>query len=302
MNAKIFSALLLAALLFFNAQTIRAAFFDWLVVGKNRQTNISGMALVEQAAGRTSFIIVHDNKKKKQSRAAIVTLNGGKQPQFTALEWRGGEFPVDLEAVTKIPGAANGFMAITSAGRVYRLELETASRSLKVVKSFDVPSIPPDGNFEGFSLQRVGGGYLAVWAERGEDAKPATLFWGNFDLSANAFRNVGSIQIKVPYPETNVRHISDVKVDAAGKVFISSAADPGNDGPFTSAVYLAGAFDLTKLPAISFKPESTVSQLFAVENRKIEAFELLPEAVGGMVYGTDDENLGSAIYFSKAKK
>ena len=296
------SAWLVAAFLFLSGKAVYAGFFDWFEIGKNRQTNISGMALIEQTGAQTSFIVVHDNKKKKQARAAVVTIKDDKSSQFSALNWLGSDFPVDLEAVTKIPGAANQFMAITSTGKVYQLELQPASHSLKVIKSFSLPSIPQNGNFEGFALQRAKSGYIAVWAERGEDAKPATLFWSNFDLPTSAFSKVESISVKVPYPKTNVRHISDVKVDAAGKVFISSAADPGNDGPFNSAVYLIGAFDLTKFPAIAFSAEPAANQLFTVENRKIEAFEILPEAIGGMVYGTDDENLGSAIYFNRTAR
>ena len=296
------SALFLSALLFFNGQTIYAGFFDWFEVGKNRQANISGMALIGQTGGQTSFVIVHDNKKKKQARAALLTIADDKSPQFAALDWTGGDIPVDLEAITKIPDAPAGYMAITSGGKVYQLELDGAKKSLKVVKSFNLPSIPQNGNFEGFSLQRAGSSYFAVWAERGEDARPATLFWSVFDLPTGAFSKVDSVAVKVPYPKTNVRHISDVKVDTEGKVFISSAADPGNDGPFNSAVYRIGAFDFSKSTAIAFKAETAANQLFTVENRKIEAFELLPEAVGGMVYGTDDENLGSAIYFSKPNK
>lgn len=300
MNVKIGPAILLAAFLFFSGQAIDA--FDWFEIGKTRQANVSGMALVEQAGGRTSFIIVHDNKKKKQARAGVVTLDAGRSPRFVALDWTGGDFPVDLEAITRIPGAAHGFMAVTSGGRVYQLELDAAKNALRVVKSFSLPSIPADANFEGFTLQRAGDGFLAVWAERGADARPATLFWSAFDLEKSAFTKVDSVAVRVPYPKANVRHISDVKVDDAGRVFISSAADPGNDGPFNSAVYRIGAFDLSKASAITFRPETSATQLFTVENRKIEAFELLADAAGGMVYGTDDENLGAAIYFGRTDK
>jgi len=301
MTARFISVLVLSAALFFNARAVYANYSDWHVIGKDRQANISGMAMIEQTERRTSFIVVHDNKKKKQSRAGIVVIEGEKTSKFTTLDWLGNDVPDDLEAVTKIPEVTNGFMAFTSAGKVYQLELDQKNNSLQVIKSFTVPSIPENGNFEGFSLQRVGNVDLAVWAERGENARPATLFWSNFDLQTNAFTKVSSVSIKVPYPTANVRHISDVKVDPTGKVYISSAADPGDDGPFTSAIYLAGTFEFTNPSTLTFTSPASLNQLFAVGNRKIEAFELLSEA-SGMVYGTDDENLGSAVYLSKPKK
>jgi hypothetical protein len=300
MNARFIFAL--AVFVFFGGQPALADISDWYVIGKDRQTNISGMALVGQTDNRTSFIVVHDNKKKKENRAGIVTIGPDKTSQFESLNWLGSEMPVDLEAITKIPETTHGFMAFSSAGRVYRIELDQPNGSLRVIGSFEVPAIPKNCNFEGFSLAKIGGGYLAVWAERGEDAKPATLFWSNFDLQTNAFTKVDSVSVKVPYPKTNVRHISDLKVATTGKVFISAAADPGNDGPFTSAVYLAGKFEPGKASNFAFTPSAAANQLFSVENRKIEAFELLSEAEGGMVYGTDDENLGSAVYFGKLKK
>jgi len=96
--------------------------------------------------------------------------------------------------------------------------------------------------------------------------------------------------LKVPYSATNTRHISDVKVDPSGAVFITSASDPGNDGPFASAFYCAGTFNLsdTQSPALT--------RLFTFDYHKVEAFEFVPGASGGIAFGTDDENLGAAIY------
>lgn len=298
MNKRLISALLVLTSFLFSGQIASAEYSYWRPVGNNRQVNISGMALIEHTNKQTSFIVVHDNKKKKQARAGLITVNGNTAPKFTALNWLGKDIPVDLEAVTAIPRATNNFMAFTSAGRIYHIELDRNNSSVKVIKSFNAPSIPTNGNFEGFSLQRIGDTYLAVWAERGENNKAATLFWSKFDLQAYAFTQVSSTSIKVPYPNSNVRHISDVKVDESGKVLISSAADPGNDGPFASAVYLAGKFNLNP-SVITFDQAVSLTRLFSVDNRKIEAFEILPEAVGGMVFGTDDENLGSAIYFGR---
>lgn len=302
MNTKIISVVLLfCASFLFGGQTACAENSDWLAVGNDRQSNISGMALVEHNDRQTSFIVVHDNKKKKQSRAGLVTVGSDGQPQSTTLSWLGSEMPLDLEGITKIPDTSDGFMAITSAGKVYHLAFDRNANAVSVIKSFDVPSIPLNGNFEGFALQKIGDAYLAVWAERGEDAKPGTIFWSKFDLPTYAFLQSNSVSVKVPYPVTNVRHISDVKVDEAGKVFISSAADTGNDGPFASAVYLAGKLKSAGAANFTFDQVSQLDKLFSVNNRKIEAFELLPEAAGGMVFGTDDENLGSAIYFGRQK-
>jgi hypothetical protein len=274
---------------------------EWHSIGNSREINISGMALVENNARETVFIVVHDNKKKKQKRAGIIKIANGNKPFYMPLEWLSKDLPVDLEAVTAIKGKPNNFMALTSAGKVYHIELNQNNNSVRVINSFNAPSIPSGSNFEGFTLQKIGDTQIAIWAERGEDTKPATIFWSKFDLNTYTFSKTESTQLKVAFPNTNVRHISDLKADSAGKIYISSAADAGNDGPFASAVYLAGNFILDNSSQITWNQSTELPRIFSIENRKIEAFEIIPGEKEKMVFGTDDENLGSAIYIDWQK-
>lgn len=285
----LFIFLILAASL-----VIKAA--QWHPIGNTRQLNISGMALVENTAQGTIFIVVHDNKKKKERRAGMIKVSQLNPPQYIPLEWLGTDLPVDLEAITAIAELPNNFMTLTSAGQLYHLELNQSANSVKVIKSLETPSIPSGSNFEGFTLQKIGGKQLAVWAERGENEKPGTIYWSLFDLSTYSFAATESSSIKVPFPNANVRHISDLKVDGQGRIFISSAADPGDDGPFASAVYQAGNFSFDDASRIILHQPGGLAQVFTIETRKIEAFEIMPGEQERMVFGTDDENLGSAIY------
>jgi len=101
---------------------------------------------------------------------------------------------------------------------------------------------------------------------------------------------------KVAYPTAYTRHVSDIKVDRSGAVFISSTSDPGNDGPFASAVYFAGTFNFCDSQKISFVQSPVLTLLFTFDYHKVEAVEFVPGANGGMAFGTDDENLGAAVY------
>jgi len=270
----------------------------WKTVGASRQMNISGMALIEHNPQQTSFIVVHDNKKPEQKRVAIVSISANAAPQYTPLVWAGDDVPGDLEAITAVPGGTTQtFMALTAAGRVFHLRLDQQHNSVEVIKSFVVPAIAADSNFEGFALQVVGGSMLAVWGERGQDAKPGTLFWANFDLRTYAFSQPGSAPVAVPYPLANLRHISDVRVDPAGGVFISAASDPGKDGPFASAIYFIGTLGKSDGRSVTLKQTAPLTRLFQFSGHKVEAIEFVPGADGGVVFGTDDENLGAAIYF-----
>ena len=295
---KIISASILLILLFFVRQTADAQTNQWRPVSGARHDNISGMALIAHDGKKTSFLIINDNKKPEQNHAAVVSVEGRNAPKYTPLKWLGDDIGTDFEAVSSVPDAPNNFMALTANGRVFHIEINLADNSVKVIKSFDVPQIPKEPDFEGFCLQKINGVLTAIWADRGLDAKPAQLFWSRFDLKTYAFTQVDSTAFKVPYPIGNTRHISDVKVDRSGAIFITSASDPGNDGPFNSAFYFAGVFNLANLQKITFVQSLILTRLFTFDYHKVEAFEFVPGADGGIVFGTDDENLGSAIYLN----
>ncbi len=292
--ALIFISLVLAA------QTANAQTSQWRPVSGARHDNISGMALVEHNNSKTTFIIVNDNKKPEQNHAALLTVEGRGAPKYQPLKWLGDDASaVDFEAISAVPDRTNNFMALTATGRVFHIELDRAGNSVKVIKSFAVPQIPQTSDFEGFALQKVGDVLLAIWADRGLDAKPAQIFWSKFDLQSDAFSGkTTSGFFKVPYSTANTRHVSDIKVDRSGAVFVSSASDPGNDGPFASAVYFAGTFNFCDSQKIGFVQSPALTRLFTFDYHKVEAVEFVPGANGGMAFGTDDENLGAAIYLN----
>jgi hypothetical protein len=291
----------IAALIFLTAAfsiSLHAQNPQWRPISGERQDNLSGMALVEQTDNQTVFIVVNDNKKPEQNHAALITVKGNEAPKYVPLKWIGDDFPTDLEAITSVPKTKTEYMALTAEGRVFHVELDIKNNSVKTLKSFDVPLIPKNHDFEGFAVQQLGDSILAVWADRGLDEKPAQLFWAKFDLNNYNFTSINSAFVKVPYPIGNTRHISDVKVDSSGAVFISSASDPGNNGPFSSAIYFAGTFGFCSPQKITFTQPSALTRLFRFDYRKVEAIEFVPGKDGGIAFGTDDEKLGSAIYLN----
>ena len=293
---KFISILIFSVLFVVAGRTANAQTNQWRPVSGSRHDNISGMALIEHAGEKTSFVVINDNKKKEQNHAAILSVEGRGAPKYQPLKWLGEDVGTDFEAISAVPESRDNFMALTAAGRVFHIEINRTDNSVTVLKSFDVPQIPAGSDFEGFALQEINGVLLAIWADRGLDAKPAQLFWAKFDLQTYTFTEVNSAFLKVPYPIGNTRHISDLKVDQTGAVFISSAADPGNDGPFSSAVYFAGIFNVCSPQHINFNQSPALTRLFIFAYHKVEAIEFVAGAGGGMAFGTDDENLGAAIY------
>ena len=265
---------------------------------------ISGMALVQQQSNSLNLLIVHDNKGKDEARLAMMTIKGQAQPEYFPLNWPGNTaLPADLEALTSVPGETNSFMALSSAGTIYHIQLNAANKTISVLKVFNLPDIPQGSNFEGFALQKIDQILLAVWAHRGQGKDPAKIYWGKLDLANYKLTPIGSITLKVPLPiGSNVRHVSDIKIDKSGVLFISAATDPGSDGPFESAVYIAGAFGVNRdgiakpTAEITFRQNPDLVPLYRYDYHKIEAIELIPGAAGGVIFATDDENMGSSVY------
>jgi hypothetical protein len=269
---------------------------QWRPVRGGILYGISGMALVSEQSNSMNFLVVHDNKGKDEGRLAIVTVKERSQPEYQAIDWPNNTaLPADLEAITSVPSQANSFMTVTSSGTIYHIQLEPNSKSISVLKVFNLPDIPPGSNFEGFAVQEIDGNLVAVWAHRGQGNDPAKLYWGTLDLASYNITLLGSIALKVPFPNgSDTRHVSDLKIDKGGVVFISSASDPGNDGPFDSAVYVVG-FLAMKQDELTLRLTPALVPIYRHNYHKIEAIELVPGAAGGVIVGTDDENMGSSI-------
>lgn len=286
--------LLILGSLLLKPQLVRAG--EWRPVKEGKPYGISGIALVRQQGDLSSFLVVHDNKLPDQGRLALVDIAGGGQPEYTPLQWPAEvEMPIDLEALTVVPGAGPPtFMAVGSRGRVYHLELN-ADNSLSVLKIFDLPNLPPGSNLEGFALQYIDEMLLAVYGHRGAGREPGVIYWGVLDLAAYELSQQGSTTLEVPWPVGSVRHVSDLKVDPAGVVFVSSARDNGDDGPFESAIYAVGVFAGGDRQ-IQFRQNPSLTPLYRFDSHKIEALELVPGETGGLIVGSDDENMGGSLF------
>jgi hypothetical protein len=269
---------------------------EWQPVRGGIPFGISGIALLEQKSNSLDFLIVHDNKQKNQGRLATISIKGKNQPEYFPLNWQSNlKLPEDLEALTSVPRISNAFIALASSGKAYHFKFKPANKTISVIKEFPLSGILPESNFEAFALQDIDSKLVAVWAHRGEGKQPATIYWGILDLNKYQINTLGSANFQVPFPSGNVRHISDLKIDSTGIVYVTSASDAGDDGPFQSAVYVAGYLGW-RGDKLVWRQSSQLVPLYRSNYHKIEGMELVPGAAGGLIVGTDDENFGSYLY------
>lgn len=268
----------------------------WIPVRGGISFGISGMALIKHQKQNIKILIVHDNKKSHQGRLAILSLKNQQQPEYLPLNWpKNIKSPIDLEALTSIPDTNNSeFIAVTSAGKAYHFQV-FKNKNISIIKEFNLSAITKNRNIESFSLQKIDGKLIAMWAHRGKSKTPANIYWGKFNLDKYQINSIRSAKFKVPFPNGNVRHISDLKIDTAGIVYITSASDNGDNGPFQSAVYVAGYLGLNG-DKIEWKPNQQLFPIYRDNYHKIEGLEIIPGAAGGIILGTDDENIGAFIY------
>lgn len=270
---------------------------QWRPIRGGLLFGISGICLSDKQENFLSFLVVHDSKQVGQARLATVTLTAKEQPQYSSLAWpTSTALPTDLEAITAVPSeTVPSYMVSTSSGKIYHLKLAASGKEVSILKVFDFPNVPKGSNFEGFALQEINGTLLAVWAHRGADEEAAVIYWGKLNLTTYQISQIGSASFKVPWPRANVRHISDLKVDPSGVLFIASATDSGNDGPFDSAIYATGTFNIAG-NRVTFRQNPQLVPLYRLPYHKVEGIELVPGQAGGVVFGTDDENMGPSLY------
>lgn len=269
----------------------------WHLFARGIDRGISGMAFVESRPGELTLLGVLDNKLPQQDRVVLITRKVGAPVRFELLAWPDASAPpVDLEAITAVPGSQDRFVAATSNGMLYQLSLDRWAKKLSLIGVALLPNAGAGREFEAFNLAVVGNRIIAVWAHRGSGPQPAMLCWSAVDDKL-AFGPVEMAEVRVQWPVENVRHISDLKIDASGFAYIAAASDAGDDGPFASAVYVAGVFGWNGI-AFQFSPAVAPPRLYPTEDHKIEALTLIPGSTGGLALATDDENAGGSIKFT----
>lgn len=280
----------------------------WEQVGKNAQESISGIVRWGEANGDARFIIVLDNKGTTQTKIAWVTKSANawkmseiklNDPKKLATDANGDSLVKDLEAVCRVPGVADEVLAIgdrdKAQGWLYRFKIDGNQAILQ--DTFVVPNVGANSDYEALDLYPVEDSVVAVWGDRGADSRPGILSCASINFSTRngfPFGEVSTLAIKVAWPTlVETRSISDVRISRSGEIYVSSACDPDDKGPFDSAVYIVGRLGISKgIPFMT--PFASHVLVSAVPGRKIEAIDFDSSGTQ-LVFGTDEEAFGGWI-------
>lgn len=265
----------------------------WVKVGDDFNRDISGLVLLGETAEGPVMLVAHDNKYEDEDRIARVTIRGDSV-EYHPFSWPGGiKKPVDIEAMTFTPDR-HGLYITTSKGDAAWIAVDYVKKAITEVKRFvlEVPEVQR-AQIEGLQVVELGSKTWIVWGHRGSDGHPAILHWGAFDEKTLTVTPISSTYLHVPWPTlSEVRHLSDLHITSDGTLYISSASEASNDGPFDGAIYEAGKFAVLD-NNLRFQVAPMKEALHRFPGRKVEGFDRTKEGV--FFLGTDDENLGSFV-------
>ncbi len=263
----------------------------WQFISGKRELAVSG---ISPTTDKDKYLVVHDNKKKGQLRVGLIDINADSL--YIGLEWPTETLPMDLEALSDIPGLENEYIAMGSWGFCYWIKLDLQSQTIDLIKEFRIPGSGPPLNLENLLILGEGDNLYVAWAHRGSDHEESILYWGSISLFDEdiAISVKDSIFINIPWPLTAKRHMSDMDIDNNNILWTSATSDPGDDGPYKSAIYKIGLFEIVK-EKINFNISQPFIKQFVFEKNKVEALAVINNKI---VFATDDENLGSAINIS----
>lgn len=264
---------------------------QWHFLGEGKNNAISGISGIDAE----HFLVAIDGRKPQHPRLAILSWKKAQKPVLTPLGWCDKDnFPVDLEAIAAIPSHKKEYLFLESKGTVTRIQLEE-NNTCKVTAKFDLPNTTADSNMEGLALHCFGENCFLAWAERGDDKTPAKLSWTRFDIHENQLDAPENkpFEFKAPYPQQHLRSISDLAIDTKGQVWVAASSDPGDEGPFYSALYTLGTFVQHENHLdLNVAKETKPVARYETENVKIEGIVF---TAAGLVLGVENENLGGKV-------
>lgn len=267
--------------------------------------DISGLAWVE----RDTFLAVHDAKNPEENHLPRVSLlrlprsPEGVRWKPLNISWAApAAKSSDLESVARIPGTSL-FLLVESGesgrgrrqfSRIFLAELGGESLTIRSATEFPYPI----KNVEGSAVSRLGDRLVFMWAERADGQAGTKLSWADLQLEPvrmgalrQAYFSPGNLTGK------NWRPVSAIDIDGRGRIYVASAYDAGDDGPFASVIWRAGQLKVSRDGTVVVDILSPPGQVARLDGLKVEGLAIRETGLGGseLFVGVDDENYGGAL-------
>jgi hypothetical protein len=272
---------------------------------------LSGLARIAPA----TYLGVLDWKRDEPGKRLAILQVGPEaaisRRKLDPPRWPGGPRPSDLEAACALTGRPGEALVVESgedgpSARLFHVGGLLGPGGVRALRAVEVRAAGGAQNLEGLAcVPRSDGRWLVILGERGgsERQRAGILRWGVLDLASGhlAFSKAGSAGIAVAPPRDwtmspAARAIADLHLAADGVLWAAATVDPGDAGPFRSAVYAAADVDPSREPAL--RATAAPVAAWRLDGLKVEGLAAPPELLGSgaaLLVASEDEALGGVV-------
>lgn len=246
------------------------------------------------------FLATHDSASPDGEVLSVIEFINGVFERRTPVSFP--DPPADVEGLARVSETAYTLVGADGEAVTFSLTSdEEVAIEIGRDNLFGAPWAGSD-SIEGFAIRRLNDlSVSVVWASRGNGATASKVWFGTIIPGTGqilAANGPTPFLYTAPFPTPNQRHVVAMYIAADGVVYASAVVDPGDDGPFASAVYRIGA--ITGLLGTLFM-DGAPTEIYRTVNHKVEAIGgFAGDQHGlGMILGADNENLGGYIYLQR---
>ncbi|WP_327378217.1 hypothetical protein OG393_32170 [Streptomyces sp. NBC_01216] len=260
------------------------------------------------AEPREVFLVCHDARDNDAERdlPRLAIVRTPVDPDGIAVEELRVDFPSlpnDLESIARLPGRNEALLVESAADgsdpdpTIY-LARWNRSLHIEIAGSVPWPRTPePLTNVEATAVATVGGQDYFVYAERAQGSDTTRINMTRLTVSGRGEITFGgkwvSVSFTAPEPP-GARPASGLDIDTKGNLYLSSAYDPGDLGPFDSAVYRAATVQRGGPLGARLLPVEPPQMLARSSGLKVEGVALVSGSFPIFI-SDDDEDYGGLL-------
>ncbi len=260
------------------------------------------------AESREVFLICHDARDNAAERdlPRLAIVRTPVDPDGITVEELHVDFPSvpnDLESIARLPGRDEALLVESNADgddpdpTIYLARWDK-NLDVEIVGSVPWPKTPePLTNVEATAVATVGGRDYFVYAERAQGSDTTRINMTRLTVGRSGAITFGrkwtSVSFTAPEPP-GARPASGLDIDAKGNLYVSAAYDPGDLGPFDSAVYRAATVQRGGPLGARLAPVKPAQMLARSSGLKVEGVALVSGSFPIFI-SDDDEDYGGLL-------
>ncbi|MFE9258255.1 hypothetical protein [Streptomyces sp. NPDC006879] len=255
-----------------------------------------------------TFLVCHDTRDNDAERD-LPRLSIVRTPVNTdgiivkELDVKFPSVPNDLESIARVPHRNEALLVESNADgtdpdpTIYLARWDE-DLNVKIAGSVPWPATPePLVNVEATGVATVRGRDYFVYAERAQGSDTTRINMTHLTITEDGGIRFGrkwtSVSFTAPNPP-GARPASGLDIDNKGNLYISSAYDPGDLGPFDSAVYHAATVRTGGPLGARLQPVDPPLELARSSGLKVEGVGLVDGALPIFI-SDDDEDYGGLL-------